>query len=49
MVGGSREERQGLTGLGLGASGGGILHDVGDDDDDEELTMVTSRSKYAQD
>ena len=42
MVGGSREERRGLT------SGNGVLHDLGDDeDDDDELTMVST--KYAQD
>lgn len=44
MVGGSHEERLGLTSL----AHNGVLHDLGDDDDDEELTMVRA-PKYAKD
>ena len=44
MVGSNREERQGMTPASI--LGNGVLHDLGDDDD-EELTMMPN--KYSQD
>ncbi len=49
MVGGSREERQGLTGAGGGALNGQRydLEDPEEADDDEELAFATA--KFARD
>ena len=44
MVGGNREERQGLTSSSI--LNNGVLHDFGDDDDDE---LIMTSTKFAQD
>lgn len=52
MVGGSKEERQGLfandeVGVSNGGSANGHRFDLGEDEDDEELAFATA--KFAKD